>query len=190
MGLPDAEAMFAICCGNRVVDKTRYYVRHGDMVWDVDVYSGNLAGIAFAEIDLRDEDQAFELPDWLGQEVTGDRRFGKQNIVRLCGEHGECPTIEDLRALPAQKLMSRADGTFRIAPEYQNPSSRIRRMMSAADSVWRVMPSVRALSFATSIALRPAGEGPSLATGFPRRRISNDSPCSTRRTSWLRCVLA
>lgn len=96
----DAEAMFAVCCGRKVVEKTRYYVRHGEDLWDVDVYSGNLAGIAFAEIELQDEEQLFELPDWLGQEVTGDRRFGKQNIVRLCLENGCCPSIEELLAMP------------------------------------------------------------------------------------------
>jgi CYTH domain-containing protein len=96
----DAEAMIAICCGNRIVEKTRYYVRHGDLVWDVDIYSGKLDGIAFAEIELQDEEQPFERPEWLGEEVTGDRRFGKQNIVSLCNETGRCPTIPELLAMP------------------------------------------------------------------------------------------
>jgi len=39
------------------------YVRHGEDVRDVDVYSGNLSGIAFAEVELQDEDQLFETPD-------------------------------------------------------------------------------------------------------------------------------
>ncbi|MGE0668896.1 MAG: CYTH domain-containing protein [Sphingomonadales bacterium] len=56
----DAEAMFSLCCGSRIIDKTRYYVRHGDTVWDVDVYGGTLTGIVFAEIELQDEDQPFE----------------------------------------------------------------------------------------------------------------------------------
>jgi CYTH domain-containing protein len=96
----DAEAMFTVCCGRKIVEKTRYYVRHGEDLWDVDVYGGSLAGIAFAEIELQDEAQAFERPDWLGQEVTGDRRFGKQNIVRLCLETGRCPSIEELLRIP------------------------------------------------------------------------------------------
>ncbi len=99
----EAEAMIATCCGNKVVEKTRYYVRHGDMVWDVDVYSGALSGIAFAEIELQDENQPFDLPDWLGDEVTGDRRFSKQNIVRMCLDTGRCPTIADLLALPGSR---------------------------------------------------------------------------------------
>lgn len=97
----EAEAMFEVCCGQKIVHKTRYYVRQGEDVWDVDIYSGNLAGIAFAEIELQDEDQLFERPDWLGQEVTGDRRFGKQHLTRLYIETGRCPSIAELLEMPA-----------------------------------------------------------------------------------------
>ena len=97
----DAEAMLSVCCGAKIVEKTRYYVRHGEDVWDVDVYSGNLSGIAFAEIELQDEDQPFDRPHWLGMEVTGDARFGKQNIVRMCLNNGRCPSIAELLAMAA-----------------------------------------------------------------------------------------
>ncbi|MEN3974697.1 CYTH domain-containing protein [Emcibacter sp. SYSU 3D8] len=95
-----AEAMFAACCDHRIIEKTRYYVREGETIWDIDVYGGDLAGIALAEIELQDESQPFTIPDWLGQEVTGDRRFSKRNIVRLYLETGNCPSMADLLALP------------------------------------------------------------------------------------------
>lgn len=99
----EAEMLLATCCGGRTVVKTRYWVPHAGRVWEVDVYSGNLAGIAFAEVELRHENEPFEKPDWVGREVTGDPRFGKQNIVRWCLRTGQAPTLEELLALtPAE----------------------------------------------------------------------------------------
>ena len=43
--------------------------------WEVDVFHGDNEGLIMAEIELGSEDEAFERPDWLGEEVTGDRRY-------------------------------------------------------------------------------------------------------------------
>lgn len=95
----DAKAMLMTVCGDRVIEKTRHTVEHGGFLWVVDVYAGRLAGIVLAEIELEDEDQRFSVPPWVGKEVTGDPRFRKRMIDRMCREAGRPVTISELLAL-------------------------------------------------------------------------------------------
>lgn len=62
-------------CGTRVIEKTRYRVPHENVLVEIDVFGGRHAGLVVAEIELESADQQFELPDWLGAELTYDRRF-------------------------------------------------------------------------------------------------------------------
>ena len=78
--LADAEAMLRLCDGP-VVQKTRHVVVHGGMVWEVDAFIGDNAGLVVAEIELASEDQAFALPDWVGAEVTGDARYFNSSLA-------------------------------------------------------------------------------------------------------------
>jgi adenylate cyclase len=64
-----------------LVEKTRYRVRHGAHVWDLDVFGGDNAGLVMAEIELAGEDEPFELPDWAGEEVTGDPRYYNASLA-------------------------------------------------------------------------------------------------------------
>ena len=63
------------------VEKTRYFVRHLDHEWEVDVFEGDNAGLVVAEIELEDEAQAVTLPDWAGEEVTHDARYYNSNLA-------------------------------------------------------------------------------------------------------------
>ena len=58
-----------------MIDKTRYEVIVGVHVFEVDVFSGENQGLVLAEIELLREDETFERPDWLGEEVTTDERY-------------------------------------------------------------------------------------------------------------------
>ncbi|MCF7848079.1 MAG: CYTH domain-containing protein [Kiritimatiellales bacterium] len=69
----DAEDMLQLC-GNPV-EKTRYRIEHEGMTWELDVFSGENEGLVMAEIELESEDQRFDLPEWVGDEVTGDIRY-------------------------------------------------------------------------------------------------------------------
>lgn len=60
--------------------KTRYRVPVGRKTWDVDVFSGKNEGLLLAEVELEDEDEPFELPDWAGEEVTHDARYYNSNL--------------------------------------------------------------------------------------------------------------
>ena len=62
-------------CEPGVIDKTRFLVRAGDHVFEVDEFYGDNEGLTIAEVELSSEDEVFEKPSWLGEEVTGDRRY-------------------------------------------------------------------------------------------------------------------
>jgi adenylate cyclase len=70
----DARAMFALRAG-KIVEKQRHIVIFEGQRWEVDVFSGDLDGLVMAELELDDADQQFGKPDWLGEEVTDDRRY-------------------------------------------------------------------------------------------------------------------
>ncbi|TNB49617.1 CYTH domain-containing protein [Martelella lutilitoris] len=78
--LDDALDMIDHALGH-VIDKTRYRVPAGDFVWEVDVYHGDLADLVVAEVELPSETATPHLPDWLGREVTGDRRYTNQALA-------------------------------------------------------------------------------------------------------------
>ncbi|MDR0422142.1 MAG: CYTH domain-containing protein [Proteiniphilum sp.] len=75
-GIPaeDATEMLLLCEG-AVVEKTRHLVRYGGHLFEVDEFSGDNEGLVIAEIELEDEDEPFDRPEWLGDEVTGMARY-------------------------------------------------------------------------------------------------------------------
>ena len=93
--LADAKELMKICLPG-AISKTRYIIKvngqrtmdkgqrtkdKGDSLkWEVDVFHGRLEGRVLAEIELSDEDEAFERPDWLGEEVTGQPQYYNANM--------------------------------------------------------------------------------------------------------------
>lgn len=72
----DARAMIEHCCGDRVLEKTRYLVPGADgYVWEVDEFGGRHQGLVVAEIELPSEDTPFGKPDFIAEEVTGDPAY-------------------------------------------------------------------------------------------------------------------
>jgi len=80
--LDEAEHLFGLCEPG-VIDKTRYLVRSGKHVFEVDEFYGDNAGLVMAEVELGAEDEAFEKPSFIGPEVTGDRRFYNSHMRRM-----------------------------------------------------------------------------------------------------------
>lgn len=72
--IPDAEEMLLLC-EDAVVDKTRYLINVGNHVFEVDEFYGDNEGLLIAEVELESEDEPFEKPDWLGDEVTGNVHY-------------------------------------------------------------------------------------------------------------------
>jgi len=62
-------------CEEGVIDKTRYLVASGQHIFEVDEFHGDNEGLVIAEVELRSPDELFSPPDFLGDEVTGDRRY-------------------------------------------------------------------------------------------------------------------
>jgi Uncharacterized protein conserved in bacteria len=81
----DAEELIAHHCLHAELPKTRYFVPHGQITWQVDVYKGILAGVVLAEVELPSEAAPLALPDWVGREVTGDPDYKKINMVNARG---------------------------------------------------------------------------------------------------------
>jgi adenylate cyclase len=79
--IEDARQMLRELCFQPLIDKTRYYVRHKDLVWHVDEFHSPRLGLVIAEIEIPSVDYAFERPSWVGDEVTGDPTYYNQNMT-------------------------------------------------------------------------------------------------------------
>ncbi len=69
-------------CDPGVIDKVRYFIQAGTHTYEVDEFYGDNEGLIIAEIELESEDEKFEKPSWLGQEVTGDVRYYNSQLVK------------------------------------------------------------------------------------------------------------
>lgn len=79
--LADAEEMLNALCGKTSIEKMRYKIPFAGHVWEVDEFSGENEGLIMAEVELKSEDEAFVKPDWIGREVTGDRRYYNASLA-------------------------------------------------------------------------------------------------------------
>ncbi len=70
----DAEEILRLCPSGRI-DKIRHYIDYKGHTFEVDVFSGKHEGLTLAELELSAEDEQYEKPGWLGEEVTGDLRY-------------------------------------------------------------------------------------------------------------------
>jgi len=61
--------------------KTRYVIPFEGKLWEVDVFSGENEGLIVAEIELESEDEQFELPDWVSEEVTHEKKYYNSNLT-------------------------------------------------------------------------------------------------------------
>ncbi len=64
-----------------VIEKNRYKVDYKGLVWEIDEFFGENRGLIVAEVELESEDQKFEIPEWVGEEVTGDLRYFNSNLI-------------------------------------------------------------------------------------------------------------
>lgn len=81
LSLHEAEELMKLCEPG-VIDKTRYLVRSGKHVFEVDEFYGENEGLIVAEVELNAEDEAFVKPAFIGQEVTGDVRYYNSQLMK------------------------------------------------------------------------------------------------------------
>ena len=80
----DAEELMKLCQGT-IIDKTRWIVPaetvdNLQLIWEVDEFHDEQEGLVVAEIELDNEEQSFEIPDFIGDEVTHDPRYYNANM--------------------------------------------------------------------------------------------------------------
>jgi CYTH domain-containing protein len=78
--LGDAVQLMDLCDGG-VVEKVRHLVPFAGHTFEVDEFLGDNSGLTVAEVELRSEDEVFDRPSWLGEEVTQDRRYRNSNLL-------------------------------------------------------------------------------------------------------------
>jgi adenylate cyclase len=69
-------------CEPGVIDKTRYLIEAGEHTYEVDEFYGDNQGLIVAEVELSSEDEKFEKPEWLGEEVTGDVKYYNSMLMK------------------------------------------------------------------------------------------------------------
>lgn len=79
--MADAEALFTLA-KTPIVEKYRYKIMYAGNCWEVDEFLGLNRGLVVAEIELESETQPFEKPNWIGMEVSGDKRYTNANLAR------------------------------------------------------------------------------------------------------------
>ena len=81
ISLSEAERLLSICEPGKV-EKLRYFVRAEGHTFEVDVFTGENQGLVVAEIELQEENEGFEKPDWLGEEVTGQVQYYNSYLAK------------------------------------------------------------------------------------------------------------
>lgn len=78
----DAAELLDGLCERPLIEKYRRRITFAGNVWEVDEFLGVNAGLVVAEIELQSEDQQFDKPDWIGEEVTDDLRYLNSNLIK------------------------------------------------------------------------------------------------------------
>ena len=78
--LQDAINMLEIC-EKPIIEKTRYILSKSDKTWEIDVFAGKNEGLIVAEIELVAEEESFDRPSWLGEEVSLDSRYYNSSLI-------------------------------------------------------------------------------------------------------------
>lgn len=80
--LDEAEEMLDTLCEKPLISKTRYHLNNDNHTWEIDVFQGDNQGLIVAEIELKDKDESFLKPRWLGEEVSADKRYYNVCLVK------------------------------------------------------------------------------------------------------------
>ncbi|NCT10109.1 MAG: CYTH domain-containing protein [Flavobacteriia bacterium] len=80
--IKEATEMLSLC-EPTIIDKTRFLVKNGTHIFEIDEFYGENKGLIVAEIELNSEDESFEKPTWLGKEVTGIKKYYNANLSKF-----------------------------------------------------------------------------------------------------------
>ncbi|NQY28830.1 MAG: CYTH domain-containing protein [Flavobacteriaceae bacterium] len=80
--LEEAEGLLKLC-QKGIIDKVRYEVKSNAHIYEIDEFFGSNEGLVIAEIELNSENEAFEKPNWLGVEVTGENKYYNSQLSTM-----------------------------------------------------------------------------------------------------------
>lgn len=78
--IQDAEELLLLC-EQPLIEKIRFEIIHNRKVWEIDEFKGINAGLIVAEIELNEENETVEFPDWVGEEVTLDAKYYNSSLI-------------------------------------------------------------------------------------------------------------
>jgi len=77
----DAQQILDELCAHPLIEKTRYLIPYGEHTWELDIFEGENEGLVIVEIELESENEVFELPTWVTQEVSHDTKYRNSNLI-------------------------------------------------------------------------------------------------------------
>lgn len=77
----DAQQILNELCAHPLIEKTRYLIPYGEHTWELDIFEGENKGLVVAEIELESENEVFDLPTWVTQEVSHDTKYRNSNLI-------------------------------------------------------------------------------------------------------------
>lgn len=77
----DANEMLEMLCIKPLIEKLRYHLMADGHLWEVDEFIGDNEGLTSAEVELKSDDEEVIIPNWIGEEVTGDLKYYNSNLV-------------------------------------------------------------------------------------------------------------
>jgi len=81
--LPDGKEILENLCEKPIIEKNRYKIIFQNKLWEVDEFLGDNQGLVLAEIELNFENEKFDKPDWIGEEVSEDSRYFNSNLIKF-----------------------------------------------------------------------------------------------------------
>jgi adenylate cyclase len=77
----EANELMDELCIRPIIEKYRYKVAYAGLIWEIDEFLGKNQGLVLAEVELEESEQKVDLPNWIGEEVTGDPKYYNVNLV-------------------------------------------------------------------------------------------------------------
>lgn len=78
--LDDALHLISMC-EKPVIEKTRFLISSNRCTWEIDVFDGENKGLVIAEIELSSEEESFDIPNWLGKEVSSESKYYNSSLI-------------------------------------------------------------------------------------------------------------
>ncbi len=80
--LEDAKIMLNTLCDRPLIEKIRYKITQDNLIWEIDEFQGENKGLIIAEVELQNENQTINIPDWVGEEVSHDPKYYNVNLTK------------------------------------------------------------------------------------------------------------